>query len=354
MNAWTPLLLPFNLLYGTVTTIRNLLFDYEVFHPKRFTIPVIGVGNLSVGGTGKTPHVEYMIRLLKDQFQVATISRGYGRKGKGFILASHEHNHTNIGDEPLQYLSKFSDISVVVDNRRARGIKKLLNIKPQTQVVLMDDSFQHRWVKAGLNILLTDFRNLYINNYLLPAGTLRESISGAKRADIIIVTKTDPVFPKMLRQHVTEELKPLPHQKLLFSTINYGEMVPVTRGATTCTVPKSNNILLVAGIANIYPLEEYLRRMSENLEVLRFRDHHNYTESDIKTIENTFGNIISRKKIIVTTEKDAIRLKHPSLLPLIEKLPIFSIGIQVVFHDQDKETFDEEVTSYIRRTLKQL
>ena len=188
----------------------------------------VGVGNLSVGGTGKTPHVEYMIRLLKDQFQVATISRGYGRKGKGFILASHEHNHTNIGDEPLQYLSKFSDISVVVDNRRARGIKKLLNIKPQTQVVLMDDSFQHRWVKAGLNILLTDFRNLYINNYLLPAGTLRESISGAKRADIIIVTKTDPVFPKMLRQHVTEELKPLPHQKLLFSTINYGEMVPVT------------------------------------------------------------------------------------------------------------------------------
>lgn len=352
MNAWTPLLLPFTLLYGTVTTIRNILFDYRILNTKRFTVPVIGVGNLSVGGTGKTPHIEYLIRILREQYKVATISRGYGRNGKGFVMASPEHNHTQIGDEPLQYLSKFSDVTVTVDSRRARGIKKLLTLRPQTQVVLMDDSFQHRWVKAGLNILLTDFRNLYVNNYLLPAGTLRESISGAKRADIIIVTKTDPIFPKMLRQHVTEQLKPLPHQKLLFSTIDYGEMVPITEAAVSCKIPEKLTILLVAGIANLYPLEEHLRRLYENIEIIRFKDHHSYTETDIKTIENTFSNIISMKKILVTTEKDAIRLQHPLLVPLIKDLPIFSIGIQVVFHDEDKEIFDEEVKSYIRRTLK--
>lgn len=352
MNAWAPLLLPFSLLYGSVTVCRNFLFNTKILRRKQFQLPVIGVGNLSVGGTGKTPHVEYLIRLLKNEYRVATISRGYGRKTHGFLLAEPGHDHTHIGDEPLQYLAKFKDIAVSVDSRRNRGIRKLLALKPKTQVVLMDDSFQHRWTEPGLNILLTDFRNLYINDYLLPAGTLREPVSGARRADIIIVTKTDPVFPKMLRQHITEEIRPLPYQKLLFSTINYGEITPLTKAAAACKLPRTNTILLVAGIANPYPLQDYLRKQCENVETLRFNDHHNYTTNDVYLIESSFRNIITKNKIIVTTEKDAMRLRHPSLAPLLERLPVFSIGIEVAFHDNDKALFDDEIRSYVRRTLK--
>jgi len=353
MNAWAPLLLPFSLLYGSVTACRNLLFDTNFLHRKQFPLPVIGVGNLSVGGTGKTPHIEYLIRLLKNDYRVATISRGYGRRTRGFLLAEASHDHTHIGDEPLQYLAKFKDVVVSVDSRRNRGIKKLLTLKPKTQVILMDDSFQHRWTEPGLNILLTDFRNLYINDYILPAGTLRESVAGARRADIIVVTKTDPVFPKMLRQHITEEIKPQPHQKLLFSTISYGKLDPLTKAAASFKMPHHpNTILLVAGIANPYPLQDYLRKQCENVETLRFKDHHNYSTGDVHLIESSFRNILSKNKIIVTTEKDAMRLRHPSLAPLLERLPVFSIGIEVVFHDSDKAVFDDEVRSYVKRTLK--
>lgn len=351
MNPWAPVLLPFTLLYGTAVSIRNVMFDIGLLPSKSFPLPIIGVGNLSVGGTGKTPHIEYLIKLLRQNHRVATISRGYGRKSHGFILGEKGHDHTHLGDEPLQYFSKYSNILVAVDSKRNRGIKKLLSLKQSPEVILMDDSFQHRWTKPGLSILLTDFRNLYINDYLLPAGTLREPIGNSKRADIIIVTKTDAVFPKMLRQHITEQLKPAPHQKLLFSTIKYADMTPLTKGATNCKLPRTNTILLVAGIANPYPLQDYLRNQCENLETLKFPDHHNYNSRDIKEIEAHFRNIISKNKIIVTTEKDAMRLQHPDLAPLIEKLPVFSIGISVVFHDSDGLVFNETVGDFIKRSL---
>lgn len=350
MNVRAPLLLPFSLIYGALAGMRNVLFHLNIFPVSKFSIPVIGIGNLTTGGTGKTPHVEYLIRLLRNNYKVATISRGYGRKGGGFVKAEPGHDHKKIGDEPLQYLAKFPDIAVTVDNQRVRGIKKILTLTPTPDVILMDDSFQHRWVKPCLNILLTDFRNLYRDDYLLPAGNLREPISGAQRADIIIVTKTDPVFPKMLRQFITEKMKPLPHQKLLFSTIDYGSFQPITTEATNSKTNKINTILLVSGIANPYPLEDYLGKKCENLETIKFNDHHDYTENDLKKIENIFNNIISKNKIIVTTEKDAMRLKHPSIFQAVDRLPIFSIGIEVVFHDNDKTLFDNEIHQCIRQS----
>lgn len=352
MNAWTPVLIPFTLFYGAAVIIRNSLFDLKVLPRKQFAIPLIGVGNLSVGGTGKTPHVEYLIRLLEKDYSVATLSRGYGRRTKGFMLGEKGNDHTQLGDEPLQYFSKFKNVIVAVDSNRKRGIRKLLAGQKKPDVILMDDSFQHRWVEPGLNILLTDFRNLYINDYLLPVGTLREPASGVKRANIIIVTKTDTVFPTMLRQHITEKLNPALHQKLLFSTIKYSRLVPLTNSASSCILSKTNTILLIAGIANPYPLEDYLRKQCENLETMRFPDHHHYTVKDLLMIESRFAGIITRKKIIVTTEKDAMRLRHPLLADLVEKLPLYSIGIEVVFHDNDKAVFDGEVNTYIRQVLK--
>lgn len=352
MNARVPLLFPFSLIYGAVAGIRNVLFHFNILPVSTFSTPVIGIGNLSTGGTGKTPHIEYLIRLLKNDYKIATLSRGYGRKGSGFVRAEAGHDHKKIGDEPLQYLVKFPDITVAVDNRRVRGIKKILAITPAPEIILMDDSFQHRWVKPSLNVLLTDFRNLYRDDYLLPGGNLREPIIGARRADIIIVTKTDPVFPKMLRQFIIEKMKPLPHQKLLFSTIDYGNFRPITKAASASKTQKVNTILLVSGIANPYPLEDFLGKKCENLETLKFNDHHDYTETDVKKIENTFNNIISKNKIIVTTEKDAMRLKHPEIFQFVDCLPVYSIGIEVVFHDNDKALFDEEILRCIKQSVK--
>jgi tetraacyldisaccharide 4'-kinase len=325
------------------------MFDIHILPSAVFKTPLIVVGNLSVGGTGKTPHVEYLIRLLQPKYSVATLSRGYGRFTNGFRLADADDGTAEIGDEPMQYIRKFPDIYVGVNESRRNGIDQLMKLQPSPGVILLDDAFQHRWVKAGYSILLTDYEHLYSDDYLLPAGRLRESRSGARRAEMIIVTKTPKVLSPFVRRDILERLNPRTYQKVLFSYIRYGEKVCFGSGSVLTPIQRRvNTILLVSGIANPSPLEEYLRQGCEELLTLTFPDHHRYEEKDMETISTTFDNIVSRNKLIITTEKDAMRLLDPRYEVWINKLPWHYIPMEVEFHGGDKEIFTNIILNYVK------
>ena len=346
------ILLPFSLCYGLAIQVRNWLFDLNVLPSKTFGKAVISVGNLTVGGTGKTPHIEYLIRLLAPRAFVATLSRGYGRKSNGFILASKRSNVKYIGDEPLQFLKKFEGIKVAVDEKRSRGIQILLEKCPDLNVILMDDAFQHRYVKPGLSILLTDYHHLYTDDMVLPSGTLREFPNGARRADLIVVTKTPKIFSPITRRRIIEELKPRHRQKVFFSYIKYMDPVPVFEALNLVFPVKVTNILLFTGIANDYPLREHLERMCSELVVMKFADHHPYTIKDIEEIERRFFDLPTQKKIIVTTEKDVMRLKTPKLSTYLKNLPLFCLPMEIEFHGADKEKFDNEILRYVEKNQR--
>ena len=341
------LLLPFSFIYGLIVRIRNYLFDIRVLKSVEFKLPVIGVGNLSAGGTGKTPHVEYLIRLLQNRIKIAVISRGYLRKSKGFVLADANSTVAKVGDEPMQYINKFKNLLVAVDENRRHGIQKLISEQPEMKAVILDDAYQHRYVKPGLTILLTDFHSLYSNDYLLPAGRLRESKKGAKRADIIIVTKTDPVFSPLNKRAVLEKIKPLPHQKVFFSFVTYGFPVPLFPSLPALHYNLINTIVLFVGIANPYPLEQYLKRLCSELITIRFKDHHQFTEKEITAVKTTYNNQFTKRKVLITTEKDAMRLNEPSLLELLKGIPVYYIPIEISFHFREKEKFDKLITDFV-------
>ncbi len=352
MRQLQVILLPFSYCYGFILKIRNLLFDLRILKERAFDHAIISIGNLSVGGTGKTPLIEYLIRLLIPNNTVATLSRGYGRKGKGFVLASKRSNVKYIGDEPLQVTKKFEGVRVAVDEKRSRGVQLLLEKYPENDVILLDDAFQHRYVKPGLSILLTDYHRLYSDDHVLPSGTLREFRSGAKRADIIIVTKTPKIFSPITRRRILEELKPEPDQTVLFSFLIYGNFMPLYDSVKIELPSKLTNILLVSGIGNDYPLREHLERLCTELFSLRFQDHHPYTEKDLEKIQKVFRDLPTQKKIIVTTEKDMMRLKTPEFSSILKSLPIFYIPIEVTFHGTDKEIFDNEIINYVRKNKR--
>ncbi len=341
------LLLPLSWVYHLAIAIRHGLFNLGLLKSKSFNLPVICVGNLSVGGTGKTPHIEYLIRLLRSNYRVATLSRGYGRSSTGFLIASAETKADVLGDEPRQFATKFDDIIVSVDEKRVNGISKLLELQNAPEVILLDDAFQHRWVKPGLNIVLTDYHHLYSEDFLLPAGKLRDSKRSVKRAHMIVVTKTPAVFSPYIAEELSQKLRPLPHQSLFFSYINYGNLTPV-QSNTEVFVPRTiSSILLVSGIANVYPLKERLLTKCTELTELSYPDHHRYTENDFRTIVNTFHNIIGRNKLIVTTEKDAMRFRDSEYFRILEKLPLFYVPIEVAFHNYKGENFDEKILNYV-------
>ncbi len=338
------------MVYGMIAALRNLFFDLKILPVEEFDLPVISVGNLSAGGTGKTPHVEYLIRQLSPSFKVSTLSRGYGRKTSGFRAATDQDNASTIGDEPMQYVRKFKDISVFVDEHRRRGIKNILIKQDKTQVVLLDDAFQHRFVKPGLSILLTDYHKLYCNDYLLPSGTLREPIKGAKRADIIVVTKSPKVLSPIDRRRIVSDLKPIDYQKVYFSYIRYGEIVSLwTKTCQRKPEEKYNTIVLFAGIANIYPLQDQLKRVCIELIILQYPDHHQYTSNDLNHIKRNFDDLYSRNKLLVTTEKDAMRLLNPDLIGQASKMPIHYLPIEIDFHGNDKDAFNDEILTYVER-----
>jgi tetraacyldisaccharide 4'-kinase len=347
------LLYPFSLLYGFIIVIRNWLFDWNVFRSRSFDIPVISIGNLSTGGTGKTPHIEYLVRLLSDTSKTSTLSRGFGRKSKEFLSGDKYSNSLEIGDEPMQFINKFDNLIVCVDNDRVRGIKELTYRYPDVDVVLLDDAFQHRAVKPGLSVLLTDFYHLYSEDYLLPAGNLREHRNAAKRADIIIVTKTRKVYSPITKQRLIDSLKPLPNQKLYLSYIKYGELTPILK--KECAHKKTrvvNTIFMFAGIANPYPLEDHLKSQCNELISLTFPDHHRYTAKDIDKIKQTWEDIFTRNKLLVTTEKDFMRLKNPDIWDLVVNLPIHYVPIEIDFHDGDKQAFDRQILDYVKKNKR--
>lgn len=349
MNITGLLLLPFAVLYGLIVYVRNKMFDFKILKSKSFAIPVISVGNLSVGGTGKTPHIEYLINLLRKDFIISTLSRGYGRKTKGFLMVDEAATSETAGDEPLQYRKKFPEICVALDEKRKRGIVKILEKNPETNVVLLDDAFQHRYVKAGLSILLTDYYKPFSNDYILPSGTLRESRSGMKRADIIVVTKCPRVISPITCKSMEEDMKIQHGQHVYYSYIDYGNLIPMNPFAEKIAAEKFSTILMFAGIANPYPLEDQLKSIADTVETIRFRDHYQYQPKDMLKIKEMFESIFSKNKIIVTTEKDAMRINGTPLMNFFVNLPLFYLPIEVKFHKKDKDKFEKQIINYVRK-----
>jgi tetraacyldisaccharide 4'-kinase len=332
--------------------LRNKLFDWKILPTKSFNVPIVSVGNLSYGGTGKTPHIEYIIRLLQNEYNLATLSRGYGRNTSGCVIANESSSYHDIGDKSLQYQQKFSQLNVAVDESRTRGIKVLFNTYSDLDCILLDDAFQHRYVKPGLQILLTDYHNLYVNDYPIPTGSLREFKKGAKRADIIIVTKTAPVFSPFTKRRLEELLKPKKHQKLYFSHICYGKQIALTDFKETPNKKKYYSIVMFSSIANSYPLQEHLRSYCNELIIMNFPNHHKYTYRDIEKINFTYDDIFSRNKVIFTTEKDAMRLIKTNLFKKIKHLPIYYIPIEVKFHLGGDKNFNKQIVDYVKKNQR--
>ena len=339
MKFFRKLLYPISIVYGLITSIRNYLYDNAVFEVNQFDTPTIVVGNLSVGGTGKTPQIEYLIQTLKQYYKVAVLSRGYKRKSKGFILADQNATAELIGDEPFQFKLKFDDIIVVVDADRANAIEQLEHLNHPPDVVLLDDAFQHRSVKAGLNILLTSYNDLYINDQLLPTGNLREYKNGAKRAQIIIVTKCPSNLTENEQVKLTRKLKPSIYQKVFFTTISYGNML---KGAATMPFNELQNkeVILITGIANPKPLVTYLLENAITVKHLKFKDHYNYKPSDIEAIKK----IQTNNSILLTTEKDYVRI--------FEKLEnLYYLPIETTFINK-KSDFDNSIRKYVEQSSR--
>jgi len=353
MDFWKVLLLPFACMYGFAVRIRHWMFNVNILKSKSFSIPIIGVGNLSLGGTGKTPMVEYLIRLLTGTNKLAVLSRGYGRNTKGYIVADKYSGHKEIGDEPMQYHNKYKEnLTVAVCENRGKGILNLMQDDYSLDVILLDDSFQHRFVKPGLSVILTDFHSLYMEDYLIPAGTLRDVVSQAKRADIIIVTKTYKVLSPITRRRIESILKPNENQSLYFSYIEYGSLT-IFPGFNNVAISKNiSTILLFCGIANSYPLQEYLRDMCVELLVIDFPDHHTYRQKDLRLVTKTYNDEFTQNKIIITTEKDAMRLIKSEYIRELVDLPLFYIPIEVKLHKEDRQNFSNQIEDYVKENRR--
>ena len=339
------LLLPISLLYHIVLTIRHKLYDWHILRTTRFEKPVICVGNLNLGGTGKTPHTEYLIRLLKNDYRVATLSRGYGRQTKGFKLAEASSTYNDLGDEPLLYFKKFPGIQVAVDEDRVDGVTRLLG-EQGVEVVLLDDAFQHRSISAGQNILLTEYQRLYIDDYLFPAGTLRDVRSAAKRADIIVISKAPKDLSEQEKQQITNKLNTSENQKVFFSYLEHAALQPLNEAAKAFSPEEAEGAFAFCGIGNPKPFVEELKKRYHTVDFLPFGDHHAYKENDMKAVLDWYDKLDGEKKIIVTTEKDASRLTNSPYLCQFERTPLYDLPVTVRFHEEEK--FNEEILKYVR------
>ena len=353
INKW---LYPLAWIYGLIVTFRNKLFDWGVFSSKTFPVPVISIGNITVGGTGKTPHTEYLIDLLSKKYRVAVLSRGYKRKTRGFVLADCNSSSAQIGDEPLQMFRKFPSITVAVDANRRRGIRDLLalpeNLKPD--VILLDDAFQHRYVKPSLSILLTDCNRPFYDDYLLPAGRLREKPDNYKRADIIIYTKCSENFTSDDCQTLTEKINLLPHQQLFFSSYIYKNLKPVfpdinlSKEEILAQLNIENyEFLLIVGLANPSVMIEYVKKQTTDLQIIIYPDHHEFTQKDIQAMMNFIKATTGKNKLIITSEKDTMRLTNNPFVPEEIKAFFYYLPIEVVIRF-DEEIFKQKIENHVR------
>ena len=356
-------LLPFSWLYGFGVGFRNMLFEMGILKSRSYTVPVISVGNITVGGTGKTPHVEYLIRLLKDKANVAVLSRGYKRKSHGFVLADAETPMKMIGDEPYQMKQKFPDITVAVDSKRTRGIDHLIGGEAgkDIDVVLLDDAFQHRYVKPGINILLVDYHRLIIYDELLPAGRLREPVKSKDRADIVIVTKCPWNLKPMEFRVITKAMKLYPYQQLFFSTHEYDVPIAVfpeeqgKLGASetldSLASLKDKNVLLLTGIGSPEQMKHDMEQMTDHVTPLTFSDHHDFKQKDIVAINEAFA-ALPEPKVIITTEKDATRLAVLEKLSSEVKQHLYKLPIYIQIMQDQEELFNQAVLGYVRKNSK--
>ena len=352
INEW---LLPFSWLYGLGVGIRNTLFDLGILKSRSFDVPVISVGNITVGGSGKTPHVEYLIRLLHNKYRVAVLSRGYKRKTKGYILADENSTMSDIGDEPYQMHTKFKNVSIAVDRNRCNGIERITNDEPtkDTDVILLDDAYQHRYVKPGINILLVDYHRLIIYDKLLPAGRLRESKEGKTRADIVIVTKCPKDLKPMSFRVLSRAMDLFPYQQLYFTCLKYGDLHALFNDSKRPLkdIKPNEHTLLVTGIASPEQMVEDLSPYCKNITSLKFSDHHQFNADDVEKINSTFS-MMQTPRLIITTEKDATRLENIEGLSEEVKNSIYTLPVEVQVMLDQQEKFDEVILSYVQKNSK--
>ena len=351
INRW---LQPLSWFYGLGVRFRNTLFETGFLKSRSFSIPVISVGNITVGGTGKTPHVEYLIRLLQDHSRVAVLSRGYKRKSHGFQIANESSTARTIGDEPFQMKQKFPKVIVAVDKNRVHGIEALNQKYQDIDVILLDDAFQHRYVKPGINILLVDYHRLIIYDTLLPAGRLREPLTGKNRADMVIITKCPKDLKPMEYRVITKAMDLYPYQQIFFTTLEYGELTPLfKKEAPTVNLDKlkDHNVLLLTGIASPRQMKEDLTPVVSKLSMLSFPDHHAFSQKDIEQISSEFAKLPS-PKCIVTTEKDAARFIGLEGLSNEIKENIYILPVRIKFMLNQEEKFNENIIGYVRKNSR--
>jgi tetraacyldisaccharide 4'-kinase len=334
-SFWQLLLAPFALLYGLAVSIRNYLYHSKVLRSAKFSLPVISVGNLSVGGAGKTPHIEYLLQSLRNYLELATLSRGYKRQTQGYLEVHPSHKALEVGDEPLQFRRKFEDVLVTVAESRAIGIPQILSRHPKTQVILLDDAFQHRAVTPGLNILLTEYNRL------------REWRSAYKRADVIVVSKCPPDLNESQRQAMIAELKPFPHQKVFFSRYTYADPYFLLNPGYKIGLDQDTDVVLLSAIAGTDYLLDYLAPKVASVVSLEYADHHNFSSTDLSEIRAAFLRLDSPNKIILTTEKDAMRLEAHREYLQDERLPVFVLPISVEFLFDEGPAFDQMIRQYL-------
>ena len=350
------LLAPLTALYSMVVGIRNQLFDWRMLPSEEFDLPVISVGNLTVGGTGKTPHTEYLIEFLKNQYKVAFLSRGYKRKSTGYRLATASSTPQAIGDEPYQIKKKFPDIHVAVDTDRRHGIHKLCkdSASNDTEVVLLDDAFQHRYVTPGINIVLMDYNRPIYEDALMPMGMLREPASSLHRAQVIIVTKCPKDIKPIDFRIVNKHLDLRPYQHLFFTTFAYGALrsfaLPKQEKALS-SITADTHIVLVTGIASAAPLVEKLQEYTPNITHMEYDDHHYFSHAELQAIEKTFNAIDAKDKLIITTEKDAARLSGYALNETIAQ-NMHVLPIEVKFLQNQQEKFNHYITDYVSKNSR--
>lgn len=349
MKALRVILFPFTFLYGLVIILRNILYDTGIFRSVKFDIPVISIGNLTAGGAGKSPMSEYLVRLLQDQYKIAILSRGYGRKSRGFYEVEEQSSADDAGDEPLQFKSKFPALTVAVCEDRVTGIR---NLQKSHDIILLDDAYQHRAVKPGFSILLFDYTSLMKWQWLLPTGDLREPLSGKKRADCIMVTKTPVKTDGERKQLLIEKIQPLKNQPVFFSYICYQSLVSLSGELRTLqSISTRSAVLLLTGIANPLPLVDEIKKYTSNFYHHSYPDHHVFTRKNMIKLAEDFKAISDTDKIIITTEKDLQRLKSQEIKELLKELPVYFLPVTAEIHEPERAVFDALILNYVRTHL---
>lgn len=358
------LLYPISVVYGWIMAIRNAMFERGILKQHTFDVPVIVVGNISMGGSGKTPHTEYVVDALSHEFNMGVLSRGYKRKTHGFVLATNNSHVDDIGDEPYQIYSKFKrdDVMMAVCEDRVQGINKMLEINPDLNLIVLDDAFQHRYVKPTVSIVLMEYSRPAYQDHLLPFGRLREPMSALNRADVVVVTKCPEDMKPMEERIFKERLNLFPYQKLLFSSYVYQNPLPVfddvpadaRQHFSFDSLTQSDALLAVTGVANPRPFVRYLRKYQAKVKIKRYADHHHFTHSDMESILAKFNSIKAGKKFIITTEKDAVRLRNNPYFPHQLRGCTYYLPIKVSFTEYNEQSLDSIVKQLLRtnKTLK--